>query len=352
MRVDRYFDIISGRERGWRAGTLRLLLKLCTVPYLVVSELRNEGFRRGLFTVESVHVPVISVGNLTTGGTGKTPTVAWIIHQLQKLDQQPAIISRGYRSLDGEENDEKRLLDELCRGVPHLQNRRRIEAAREILNSAPVTALVLDDAFQHRQMHRDLDLVLIDALNPWGFGELLPRGLMRERLCHLNRAQLFLLTRCDLVPEEQLQSITKRIRSVSSAPVLRTRFEPQRFINAAGETLSLQQAAERPGLAFCGIGNPDGFRRTLTQLAAGISTDNLIPFPDHHHYAAEDLGRIQQRAESQGAELLLTTRKDLVKIRQNQIGGTPLWALDIALVFEEDPAELTDRLRNLFRGHA
>lgn len=346
--MDRYFDIIAGRQRGWAADAVRLALSMCAIPYLVVSELRNLGYRRGLFSVQSVNAPVISIGNLTTGGTGKTPTVAWLIHQLQEQGQRPAIISRGYRSLNGEENDEKRLLDELCRDVPHVQNRRRINAARELLNSSTSNVLVLDDGFQHRRLHRDLDLVLLDALNPWGFEALLPRGLLRERRQHLDRAHLFLLTRCDLVPEERLQEITQQVRAFSQSPILRTTFQPRQFVNATGEVLSLEQASQHRGMAFCGIGNPEGFRRTLTQLALGISEESLIRFPDHHHYSSADLQRIQERAETRGAEILLTTRKDLVKIRQDHLGNIPLWALDISLTFQEDPAVLTGLLRTLF----
>lgn len=345
--MDKYFEVISGADREWSADLLRFALSACAVPYAVALELRNRAYDYGLLQVRSATLPVLSIGNLTTGGTGKTPTVAWLVHHLREIGTQPAIVSRGYRSLDGEQNDEKRLLDELCPGVPHLQNPRRIVAAREVAQSTSVDVIVLDDGFQHRQLHRDLDFVLIDALNPWGYQALLPRGLLRERIGGLSRADVIFITRCELASDERIQAIISRIQRVTSAPVLRTAFCPRRFVNAAGETLSLERAADRVGFAFCGIGNPDGFRRTLTTLATGIPEDRCLHFPDHHHYSAADLHRIHRQAEAQQAEILLTTRKDLVKIRRDCIGNLPLWALDIELTFLDAPEFLTGLLRTI-----
>jgi len=345
--VDKYFDIISGRNREWTADLLRLGLNVCALPYLGITEARHWGFNHGYLRTESVSVPVISVGNLTTGGTGKTPTVAWLVNRLIELGRRPAIVSRGYRSLDGEANDEKRLLDDLCPGVPHLQHSHRATAAKRVLQTTSANLIVLDDGFQHRRFHRDLDLVLIDALNPWGFNALLPRGLLRERLRHLARADVVLVTRCDLVPEEQIRGILQRIRRFTDVPVLRTCFQAQQFVNSNGETLPLEQAAERAAFAFCGIGNPDGFQQMLTQLGMNHSAEHLLRFPDHYHYTQIEMERIPFEAERQQAELLFTTRKDLVKIRRTHLGNLPVWALDIALTFVDDSDLLTGMFRTL-----
>lgn len=346
--MKKYFDAISGVDREWSADLLRLALRLASLPYAAATELRNLGFNQGVIRTQSVSCPVLSIGNLTTGGTGKTPTVAWLVRQLLHLGCRPAIISRGYRSLDGEENDEKRLLDDLCPGVPHLQHRHRFTAAQKVLQSTDINAIVLDDGFQHRQLHRDLDFVLIDALNPWGFNALLPRGLLRERLGQLARADVVFITRCELAGDEQVVQIQQQIRRRTAAPILRTAFQATQFVNSTGATLPLEQVAERQTVAFCGIGNPEGFQRALARLAAGISAENFLCYPDHHHYSDADLRRICERAESQQAEFLLTTRKDLVKIRQDQLGRVPLWALDIQLTFLDDPTLLIGMLRTLF----
>ncbi|WP_437226883.1 tetraacyldisaccharide 4'-kinase [Planctomicrobium sp. SH661] len=345
--MNRYFDIISGKDREWSADLIRYGLTLCSLPYAVVTEVRNRCYDFGILPVRSVPVPVLSIGNLTTGGTGKTPAVAWLANLLKSLGQKPAIVSRGYRSLDGEENDEKRLLDDLCPGIPHLQNPKRSDGAQAAIRTHGANVIVLDDGYQHRKLHRDLDIVLIDVLNPWGYNALLPRGLLRERIGQLSRADVILLTRCELTDAEHVDQLTRKIRRYSSAPVLRTAFQATRFINFNGEFLSLGQAADRPSLAFCGIGNPDGFRRTLTTLASAVSQNRFLTFPDHHHYQESDLLRIQQQTETNHAELLLTTRKDLVKICQDRIGDIPLWALDIELTFLDDASFLTGLLRTL-----
>lgn len=340
-----YLEIISGRNREWSADLVRMFLSLCSVPYGLVTAVRNTLYHHAIFRPQSVDAPVISVGNLTTGGTGKTPAVAWLVQALQGAGCSPAIVSRGYGSLDGEENDEKRMLDELCPGVPHEQNRKRWQGAQKILDRNEANVLVLDDGFQHRQLHRDLDIVLVDALNPWGYNALLPRGLLRETLNGLRRADIVLITRCELSTAEQIEEIVKRIHRFTDVPVLRTSFCARRFINTRGEELLLTQALEKVGFAFCGIGNADGFRRTLMSQGIGLPEERFVQFPDHHHYSYEDLKQVVRQAELQGTEVFFTTRKDLVKIRQDRLGNIPLWALDIDLEFIDPPDFLTGLLR-------
>lgn len=345
MREDVFLDVISGRTQTFSGGLLRAMLAAASIPYGLGSEAWHCGYDWGCLPVRSVDVPVISVGNLTTGGTGKTPTVAWIVNRLAEVGLRPAIVSRGYRAIDGQENDERRLLDNLCAGVPHIQNPRRLLAARTAIQTAHANVIVLDDGFQHRKLHRDVDLLLIDAINPWGYGWLLPRGLLRERVGHLARADAVLITRCELVPEEQVQAIRRRVEQIASVPILRTAFQPQRFVNFSGGTCSLESLAERQALAFCGIGNPEGFARTLSALPLKLSEDHLVRFPDHHHYSADDLRQISLQAAQTQADVLLCTRKDLVKIQRDTIADKPLWALDIGLMFLDEPLPLTGLLR-------
>ena len=181
-------------------------LGLVSLGYRIVIALRNVLFDCGLRKPRRVAVPVISVGNLTTGGTGKTPVVALIVELLVQLERRPAIISRGYRSVDGEANDEKRVLERLCPGIPHEQNRSRFQAAESLLQKSARDIIVMDDGFQHRQLHRDFDIVLIDATNPFGYGSLLPRGLLREPLSALRRADLVLITRADMEDQRNAEA--------------------------------------------------------------------------------------------------------------------------------------------------
>lgn len=344
MDLQQFFDVISGTRRGAAATLLRGGLSLAEPGYRAVVALRNAGFDRGWKRIERVSVPVISVGNVTTGGTGKTPAVAWITNWLAAQGFRPVIVSRGYRALDEGGNDEKRLMDQLCPGVPHLQNRLRGAAAREAITRHGAGSIVLDDAFQHRQLHRDLDVVLIDALNPWGFGHLLPRGLLREPRQSLARADVVVMTRCGQVEPLRREELRQEIGRWTAAPVLESTFAVTRLVNSRGETRTLAGLAGERVAAFCGIGNPAGFRKTLAGIGAEPDDARFRAFPDHHHYGPRDAEDLAAWGRSAGATLLLATRKDLVKIPSTELGGIPLWGVDQTLEFV-DPAPLVTRLR-------
>lgn len=324
-----YVRIISGRRRGPAAACARGALALCAVVYRMGVRVRNRRYDRPGKTI-AAGAPVISVGNLTTGGTGKTPVVAWIVRRLCESGRRPGILSRGYKSLASGVNDEKLLLERLCPDVPHVQNPDRVAGAREAINAHGCDVLVLDDGFQHRRLRRDVDIVLIDALNPWGYGHVLPRGLLREPRHGLRRASLVLITRADLVEPRQLTELRRKIARHTSAVILTAEFRPTSLVDAAGATSPLTDLHRRAILAFCGIGNPNGFRRTLASIEPRLGAAELITFPDHHHYGAADLERIATRACSRGADLLLTTEKDLVKL-PTTIDGRPVRAVRIGL---------------------
>ncbi|HUG89945.1 MAG TPA: tetraacyldisaccharide 4'-kinase, partial [Planctomycetaceae bacterium] len=190
--------------------------------------------------------------------------------------------------------------------------------------------LILDDGFQHRRLARDLDIVLIDCLNPWGYGYLLPRGLLREPLAALQRADLILLTRADLCPAGEKRRIRQRVAAIRGRDeCVEVEFRPTGLVNAEGETVPLEVLGGRSVAAFCGIGNPDGFRRTLQQQGCSLGTDGLRVFPDHHHYTTDDLDRLGRAAEAGCAGALVTTLKDLVKINQTDLRGVSLWAVTL-----------------------
>jgi len=341
-RVDAWMDIISGRRTGAVAAGCRAGLSLLTPIYAAGMALRNLAFDRGWRKSTAVPAAVISIGNLTAGGTGKTPTVAWVVRTLQALGATPAIISRGYGGQNGV-NDEKLLLDQLVPGVPHVLNPDRVAAAQELM-SLPERerprAIVLDDAFQHRRIARDFDLVLVDCLNPWGFGHLFPRGLLREPQRALSRASCVLMTRCDQVDEEAQQSIQATIRRWTSAPILMSSFRPTRLINSQGDFRRLEDLQRQHVAAFCGIGNPVGFRRTLTGCGIAVPDGRFRKYPDHYSYQLADIEGVETWAKSNHTEALLTTQKDLVKIPRVSLGGIPLWALEIELKFESQESEL------------
>lgn len=321
-------DVISGRRRGPAAALLRTVCSAASWGYRAGVAARNLAYDRQWKTIERVDVPVISLGNLTTGGTGKTPLTAYFGERLQAQGYRPGIVSRGYRSLDDQSNDERLVLAQALPDVPHLQNPDRVQGAQDAIAKHGCDAILLDDGFQHRRLARDLDLVLVDATRPWGFGRLIPRGLLREPLSALKRADAVLITRCDHVSQVELGQLRRELlRWRGTEECLEVRFAVRRLCNAHGEREALPGTWPKNCLAFCGIGNPDGFQRTLTQL--GIEGP-LSVFPDHHHYTEDDLARLAEQAQSISASCVLTTQKDLVKIPRRELAGRPLWALEIA----------------------
>jgi len=340
-------ELISGEKQGAAPTLSRLGLRALSWPYGLVVWLRNRAFDAGLKRVHRVPVPVISVGNVTVGGTGKTPFVAHLVHWLSERGIQAALVSRGYRALPDETNDEKRLLKQLCPGVPHRQNPDRVAAARAVCREDGAKAIVLDDGFQHRRLGRDLDIVLIDALNPWGYDALLPRGLLREPVASLSRANVIVLTRVDQCSAEQRQQILARIHNLQpAAACVEVAYPPVRLVNVAGQRNELSSIAGEPVIAFCGIGNPDAFGQSLRD--AGCNLKQLCPFPDHHHFQTGELDDLSRLAEETGAATVLTTQKDLVKIDRTELGGCPLWAVEIGAEIVTGADQLDRRLEKLF----
>jgi tetraacyldisaccharide 4'-kinase len=342
-------DVLSGRRRGVIPAALRAFCTIASWGYAAGVTLRNAAFDHGWRQIHRVSVPVISVGNVTTGGTGKTPVVAWLANRLSQHGHRPVIISRGYRSLDGIENDEARVLGRLCPDAVRIQNRDRVAGGRKAIADHGCNAIVLDDGFQHRRLHRDLDIVLIDALQPWGYGRLLPRGLLREPLSALRRADVVLITRADQVTVEQLTDLRLELIHVGAPPRIATvRFAPQRLICADGRTEPLAALDGRRLATFCGLGNPRGFFETAAPwqpIAEGRR------FPDHHHYTAADLADLERWRQSIGADLLLTTLKDLVKIPADSPLGDRVVALDIGVEFLTGRDHVDELLATTIAAH-
>lgn len=344
MNESGFRNLVSGQTNGVLASGLRMALGVASLGYGLAVCIRNELYERGWKSVRRAAVPVISIGNLTTGGTGKTPLVAMVCHLLQESGLRPGIVSRGYRSVDGEANDEKLVLNLLCPGVPHAQDPDRVAAANSLTFAEHVDAIVMDDGFQHRRLHRDLEIVLIDATNPFGYGRLLPRGLLREPLSSLRRADIAIITRSDLVAEKVLVDIERTI--IDAAPqlvdhILHVVFQPKLLRNSDGTKTPLSDVETRPVFLMAGIGNPDAFRITVSR--AGMCVAGTSWFPDHHHYSGDDLNQVQQAAAAESSDaLIVTTLKDLVKLPSDCLN---VRALEIAAVFPNpNHAELMERL--------
>ena len=287
---------------------------------------------------------MISVGNITVGGTGKTPMVEWLARWFRAAGLPVAIISRGYGASAGARNDEALELEQRLPDVPHLQDADRVAAAQTAIEEFECQLILLDDAFQHRRIHRDLDIVLMDALEPFGYGHLLPRGLLREPPANLARAQVVALSRADLIDDEELHPLRRTIRDVAPSAVhVEIAHRPQRLLLWPHEHQPIERLLGEPIAAFCGIGNPEGFRRTLAQ--SGLNVVAFRHFPDHHPYGREDLDAISTWAHEVRAKAVLCTHKDLVKIRSRHLGGCALHALLIGIDILAGRDGFEDRLR-------
>jgi tetraacyldisaccharide 4'-kinase len=324
---------------------MRFLLRLAEAPYTLAVNWRNRRFDLGAAKVYHPDVPVVSVGNITTGGTGKTPMVEWLARWFRQRGIRVALISRGYGAERGSRNDEALELEQRLPDVPHLQNPDRVEAARIAVQELECQLIILDDAFQHRRIARDLDLVLVDAITPFGYGHVLPRGMLREPLKGLGRADVVGLSRSDCASQERVEWIRQQVRRYApDADWIELAHVPTRLHGANEQTAPVDSLDAQPVAAFCGIGNPDGFRHTLAQC--GFTVAGLRDYPDHHAYSRGDVESLDQWVRSlPDAKAVICSHKDLVKIGLPRLGARPLWAVVIRLDVRRGLEPLERRLQ-------
>lgn len=334
-----FIELISGKDRGIMASAARLGLRCLSPFYSAAVRLRNAAYTVGIAPEHRAAVPVVSVGNMTTGGTGKTPIVAMIAQWFTKQGHRPCLLSRGYRSLDEAGNDEKRLLEQLCPGVPHVQNPDRTAGSKIALSEHRASVLVLDDGFQHRRLARDLNIVLIDATNPFGFGFVLPRGLLREPLGGLKRADLVIITRVEQVTDVELEQLDGTLRAYD-VPIAHVAFTPTELVRLNGSMETLGAIENEVIGAFCGIGNPAAFKATLK--AVGLTPVFFEAFPDHCHFDNQKRQRLLQLAHDHGATSFVCTEKDLVKLRPFE--GVELFGIRIEAVVQRGKDDLETAL--------
>lgn len=292
--------------------------------FAAIARARSFLYSKRLCASFEVGAPVVSVGNLAAGGTGKTPMIAWLAERLRARGLRAGIVSRGYgvsreTGADPAPNDEARMLAEVLPDVPHLQDRDRVSAASRLVDQG-LDVILVDDGFQHRRLARDVDLVLLDALRPFGLPAPerggapveapLPRGLMREPMTALRRASAVVLTRVDAVDEAALEHLERRIeRAAPGVPVLRAQHVPVAYRDARDPERTRRSLGDLEGLEVdlvSGIGNPGAFELTARSLGALVRSHRR--FPDHHAFAPGDLdGLGVERA-------VLTTAKDAARL--------------------------------------
>jgi tetraacyldisaccharide 4'-kinase len=331
-----------------RAATLALVP--LSMLYGAAIRTRIALYRNGVFQTYKVAAPVISVGNITTGGTGKTPLVEWIARKLAQRDRRVCILTRGYgrtnshqrviasdgnRILSDAEHsgDEALLLAEKLKGeAAVICDSNRVSAANWAVENFESDVLVLDDGFQNLRIARDLNIVTIDATNPWNNRWLLPAGLLREPIKGLARADCIVLTR---VTETIASDLLKQVQAVSDAVVLMSRMVTSRIrsLNSTSPISAMGTFDAKAIAAFCGIGNPQDFFQHLRGEDFGLL--HTAAFRDHHKYSQADIDQITREAIAHGAQALVTTAKDEVKLRSMHF-DLPCYVMDIEVEISEE----------------
>ncbi len=323
---------ISGQDRSWPAGLARLAAAAAEPAYATAMRVRNRLYDAGLKRTHDLGRPAVSVGNITTGGTGKTPVVAWLAGRLVQAGRRPAVLLRGYGSTGGGDGDEVRVLRRtLGEAVPVHADPSRVAGAAAVLWDRPgVDLFLLDDAFQHRRAARSIDVVLVNAADPFGHDHVLPRGLLREPLGGLARADALVLTRCDAVPPERLTAIEAALRVRNrTAPIYHCdHVHVGLWLPVTGTEEPVSTLADRPFFAIAGIGDPDALDAQLRRYGPAYAGHRW--YADHHRYTADDVAALGPAA---GATRLITTEKDWVKLADVLPPGTDVAVLRLGLRF-------------------
>ncbi len=304
--------VIAGQNCSPGAKVLRGLLAAASLPYAAAVSIRNLLYQWKILPSCAVSVPVISIGNITTGGTGKTPLVIWLCRYLSQKGLRVAILTRGYKTNAGEVSDEPALLAKSCPGVQVIVNPDRVAGAQKAIDHFHCEVLVLDDGFQHRRLQRDVNILAVDATCPFGYGKMLPAGLLREPFSGIRRADAVIITRFDQATADQIGAIEKTISGIAGPiPIALASHRLTHLVNQNGQTVSLKSLQDKKLYVYCGIGNPQAFVNCLEET--GLKVVGTHFFNDHHVFTKQDAKLITEQAIQSGADLAVCTQKDWVK---------------------------------------
>ena len=357
--------ILEEKRRSVWVNLLRAIATLAAWLYDKVVTLRNLLFDHGVLRIHRLNCPVISVGNLAIGGTGKTPMVVWLASLFSQEGYRVGIVSRGYGGVesgrvivvsDGENilpeqtisGDEPLMLARRLSGIPVLCSTKRVRAGKAAIEKFNCNALILDDGFQHRYLARDLDIVMLDSKNPFGSGWVFPRGTMREKAAALARAQVVVMSRFDGSEGAE-----------KNCDNLRRQWPDKTLVTSSHRPIGIFSAAdhrERPPsslkelrvAAFAGIARPDDFFQSVHNLGARLAYTAALP--DHYPLTSEFLASLVQEASRFNPELWLTTEKDWVRLPQMLPQGMDLWVLAMELNLDEDGSQLIGAVRRVLKA--
>ncbi len=357
MSLESFFHEVISPKRALHLMPVYGVLRLVSIFYALGQRMRARLYSRKIFRSRRLNCRVISIGNLTLGGTGKTPTVIMVAETLRRKGFKPAVLSRGYGGRspesvnvvnDGRQTllspeaagDEPVMMARRLKDVPVLTGRNRYETGKYAIKHFGVDVLILDDGYQHLALHRDLNILLCDASYPFGNGVVFPAGELREPLTAMSRADAICLTRWHKNnTQDGIDGVNcKRV------PVIKTGMRVQSVIELdSGKETGIEILQNIPVAAFCGIARPLDFFETLKQTSVQIVNQNS--FPDHHPYSPAELKAIEDQGKQVGAKAIVTTEKDAVKLKDRAF-GLPVYAVRVDQEILEGQEEW-DRLLQL-----
>ncbi|MFH1854411.1 MAG: tetraacyldisaccharide 4'-kinase [Candidatus Omnitrophota bacterium] len=321
-----------------------LLLPFSFIYYFAIC-LRSFFYNSNIFRTYSIDAKVISVGNITWGGTGKTPTVLFLLRHFSGQGRKVAVLIRGYGK------DEPEMFLRLMPGVPVVIGKDRVKTAREAVEKHQVDTILLDDGFQHRRLKRDLDIVCIDATNPFGNGCVIPAGSLREGLSGLKRADIFLITKVDFAQDEKvLQGLKEKLKRINSKAVIAESIHQARHFYklSDGKTVDPGSLRNKNVILLSAIGSPVSFETTVLKL--GIKFKKHFVFRDHHCYNKKDLKAIEDYCGRNKIDMVITTEKDAVKLSQYTKPDPRYTILSIQLEITDNEQEFYNRLSGIYGG--
>lgn len=348
MRIKSRIKTIMNDSKRGRLFSLESLLTIAEIGYRLIVRLRAAGYRVHVLPTRKLPCYVISIGNLTVGGTGKTPVTVYVAELLQRHGYQTVVISRGYKGkaekkggivCDGtrilidpiQAGDEPWMMAKRLNNIPIIVGANRFEAGRRAIKQFNPQVILLDDAFQHLKLFRDLDLVLLDHQRPYGNSRLLPRGPLREPAAAIQRADAVVLTRSSASDPDNAAFYHKPVFQCAHVPRL---VEMLGANSGRPDPESLQGIQGKRVFAFSGIANNDAFLQTLRGFKCHIV--GFAEFGDHHRYTDQDLSRIVRSASDRSAEIISTTEKDYARIRIGHDWSIGLVVVGIDIAFRDE----------------
>ncbi len=373
-RIKKKMIKIMTGERERQFSSFKSLLYFISIIYHCLAKYRAALYEKNIIKSKRLPTAVISIGNITVGGTGKTPMTLYMAELVKNLGYEVVVISRGYKGelektggivsngktvLMGPEKagDEPFMLACRLKNIPVVVGKNRFQAGMQAVNNFKPDVIVLDDAFQHLKIKRDIDLVLLDSDNPFGNLHLLPRGVLREPLSALQRADAFIMTRTGRASETEMEKPLAGLKEfIQSKPVFKTSHIPYAYIVKKEKYVSFESIStssflhdfnflkDRRVLAFAGIARNDDFLHTIESFKCDIT--DFIGFEDHHRYSDSDLNRIFRLAEKANVGFLITTEKDYAKLANKTTWPNDLIVIGIEISFMNDSKAFADIIKS------